>query len=623
MKMTLRRIEHRTAMRNAETQTIKLLFTLAYKTNTSFFISSNWWTLISQRHQAVLADMQNDVEMMTSATKKRKHAENITKNAVESAEMLPVNNDSTLENWCIVENLLAVPIEYIFRDVSIISMDASVGWSPATPRSNTYLLAKDKSNETTNHRTKPLLSRIEAQIFLQVNALSFEMDALTSVSVSALQQRVQYREHSTSIQRADHPFLRPIVSLLHTYHDTIPDATIQQVSSIMKDRIIPEFQRLMHQLRQFSEQNWALADTLDDGQSTIGGYHNVLALEKRKLSDLQEEISQRIEGLCRTSISECQDASDIDETTGNDLEHLSMKAYCDQLFQQQNDLVENSENTMDVIVRDDAHTAEMVDRTKSPDEHHDNMENDDEDDDDEVLDEAPERSLTATPVSSPEESPSLIQATTATRASILQSATTKASSPLVAVTTTPVTLSSTERNPITGGQATVSTTKRSGSTFQHPQRQLEKSFRSPAATAESPEENEKENEPSQSSSQRSAISCSSPRTNVKRQRLQRHDASSETPPHQLTAATLSELKPSHETEFVSTDDTGGKGDRLDASTTPQAQSTRAKRFDDDDYEDEDDEEQIIEDKECFRTQSAAEVLTTLATTTVLGLSSSE
>lgn len=550
--------------------------------------------------------MQKDSYMMPTVTKKRKQSESTMKNDdAWPATSLP-NNDisATSENcWCTVETMLAVPLEYIFRDVSMISTDISVGWSPATPRSNTFQ-AKHPTNDTTNHRSKPLLSRIEAQLFLQVNTLSYEMDALTSVSVTALQQRVQCREFSTSLQRTDHPYLRPIVSVLHAYHETMPNVTIQQVSKEMKDRIIPEFQHLIRQLRQFSEQNWTLADTLDDGQpNSNAGYHNLLANEKRKLSDLQEEVCQRIEGLLQESV--------VDDIAGSAMEQLSMKDYCDQLFQQQNDVIENSENNMDVIVHHDANQPENI--SKAPDGNVDDA-------DDEVLDEAPDRSLTATPISSPEESPTLIQATAATRASILRNTTIKTSSPLAALAATTVPRTSKPHNPIAEQHATTSTNSTS-TTFQHPQRQLEKSFGSLTTAAESPEENEKENEPSQSSSQRSAVSLSSTQTTIKRQRIQQHPASSESPPQPLvptTTTALSGLNLSHGMELETSHVTGEEGHRLNISVSSQRQSMLATstRTEDNDDDDDGDEDEIIEEKEVFRTQSAAEVLSTFATTTL-------
>ena len=120
------------------------------------------------------------------------------------------------------------------------------------------------------------------------------------------------------------------------------------------------------------------------------------------------------------------------------------------------------------------------------------------------------------------------------------------------------------------------------------------------------------------SSQRSVVSIHSTPTNVKRQR---HPASSETsPPPSSTTTTLSELKPSHETERVTCDDNGNTADRLDARspTLTHIAQLGTTRFDDDD----DEESKVVEEKECFRTQNAAEVLSSLAGSS-LGRSSSE
>ncbi len=502
------------------------------------------------------------------------------------------------ECGCSVEEMLAVPMEYIFRDMSIQSTTptdtVSPGWSPATPRT---LPHPNPHTPTTthhhhhHHRAKPLLSRIEAQLFLQVNTLSYEMDALTMVSITALQQRVTCRDFGTSLQRVDHPYLRPLVSSLYTYQEQMPRDTIQQVSSLLKDRMIPEFQRVIQQLRQFSEQNWTLADTLDDGHPTMGGsgtgstgYHHVLAQEKRKLSDLQEELCQRIEALL-LQVSEHHEASPVDdEKEVSPQQQISMKDYCDQLFLPQSDFVaEHIETTVeDVTIHHATHhqMEKMTNRTKTINEHVN-------EEDDEVLEEAPDRSTTATPMSSPEESPTLMEATSKTRASVLRNATAPRTSPLLALTTattTDATPSTTNppspQNPTTEPSSATRSTNTSRDVA--PQRQLEKSFGSSPAAA-SPEENEKENEPSQSSSQRSSLSRSTPTTTVNTVKRPRLPPLESSPTSSSTAAVAGE---------------------------PQRPTILTTRSDDND----DDEDEIMEEKECFRTQSAAEVLSSFATT---------
>jgi hypothetical protein len=352
-----------------------------------------------------------------------------------------------------------------------------------------------------------------------------------------------------------------------------------------------------------------LADTLDDGQPSVGGYHNILAHEKRKLSDLQEEVCQRIEGLLQSSVCGSLDTSDA--ILENVIELVSMKDYCEQLFEQQNDLpvIENSESKVDIVGNDDVNQSELSHRAGPTTENVD----------DEELDEAPDRSLTATPISSPEESPSMLEATTGTRAAILRNTSTTSSSPLLSFHTTTTTThvartssSSTKDNPTTVQQSDTLLKDTTPVTNQNPQRQLEKSFSTPTTAEKMLEENEKENEPSQSSSQRSFTSLNSTQTRGKRQRLRQNPP--ETLPPPFTTAALLEVHSLDSEEYVITDDTNRKGDRI------VQRSVVATGRSDNEEEDENDDRQTAE--ECFRTQNAAEVLSSLAATSV-GASPSE
>jgi len=174
-----------------------------------------------------------------------------------------------------VEAIIAVPLDLVFRQVTQ-SQDSSVGCS-----------------ESTSQRRKPLLSRSEAQCFLSVRLLAQQIDSIVETTATVLQKKHRYHTIVERISSTDNPFLRPILPILATLGEHIPGQTLQAIQSQL-DSAMNELQNTSAALRQFAEQNWTLADSL---METIGTSGESMAKDKRKLSDIQDEVCTRIEKL--------------------------------------------------------------------------------------------------------------------------------------------------------------------------------------------------------------------------------------------------------------------------------------------------------------------------------------
>jgi len=271
-----------------------------------------------------------------------------TDNALVKYECAPPKPPSSLT----IEALLSVPLSFIFRQTN----------------SNN---SKSNKNSTQSNQNF-LLSRVEATLLLQISQLAHEMDTLTSMTLQALDKSRVVRDLNQSIRRIGpninhegpgttddglHTFyLRAIEPLLRTHGLTIPQRVLQHVQ-VETERILGnELPSLGRTLRQFSEQNWCVANTLSETMGGIsgmmtydddddGGTVGRLEREKRAVSELEEEVCRRIDGLVRMGGSGApfpsRLADDAEEETGDAFEtavdrrtgeFLSMEDFCSGLL---------------------------------------------------------------------------------------------------------------------------------------------------------------------------------------------------------------------------------------------------------------------------------------------------
>ena len=191
---------------------------------------------------------------------------------------------------CSCEEFLSIPLHIIFRQVS---------------------------------NQKPLLTRSEAQTLLRVAHLARELDLVVSLTSRALECRVTCRHVRSMIQCS--PTLRSLVPMLELHGTLLPDAALSYFQ-VELERVLGSFEICTMALKQYSEQNWTMSDSLLDafGESTVISSAHVLANEKRMLSDLQEELSKRIEHLMTNEGNIFDDYTTEDE--------LCMATICNRLF---------------------------------------------------------------------------------------------------------------------------------------------------------------------------------------------------------------------------------------------------------------------------------------------------
>lgn len=156
----------------------------------------------------------------------------------------------------------------------------------------------------------PLLSRSEAQTFLQINILSEELDTLTDLTQKILQD--QEPALLALLKSRDHPYLRPLRALLESI-DT--SQQMHEVSARVKV-IVKELSTCCKVLRHSAEQNWSMAHFLSAAIGT----------EKQILSKIEDELCRRIQLL--SSTQRCHQQPN--DTINNPM--VSMEEYCQNLI---------------------------------------------------------------------------------------------------------------------------------------------------------------------------------------------------------------------------------------------------------------------------------------------------
>lgn len=228
------------------------------------------------------------------------------------------DNDGTepAESVSTVEEMIAVPLDFLFRVVP----QTTSAFSMSMPTSTSNGTATATSQPQRHH--KPLLSRAEAQCLLTVALLAHELDSLVALSAKALEQRRSYGSFARKLEKSNNPFLRPMLFLLDVVGHHVPTNGLEKIQNEL-DSVTQELKATAVTLRQFSEQNWTLSESLMDSMSGTSG--EIVAKEKRRLSDVQEEVCTRIERLLQAATGESDD--DLQGDLGS-----TMKEYCERIL---------------------------------------------------------------------------------------------------------------------------------------------------------------------------------------------------------------------------------------------------------------------------------------------------
>jgi hypothetical protein len=207
-----------------------------------------------------------------------------------------------------VEELLSVPLNVIFRQV---------------PSSTTH---------SATQRRKPLLTRAEAQCLVRTSQLAHEVDVLVEVSSEVLSRQRWCRIFAKSIEGI--PLLRSVLPVLAVHGQVIPKQTLANVEAEL-ERVLYELEGCSSALRQYSEQNWTLFESLMDAFGDCEAPGQELAKEKRSRAEIEEEVCNRIESLLGMATKEDSDAPQdaFDQATDSDSgRFVSMQMLCCELL---------------------------------------------------------------------------------------------------------------------------------------------------------------------------------------------------------------------------------------------------------------------------------------------------
>ncbi|GKY94095.1 hypothetical protein MPSEU_000375900 [Mayamaea pseudoterrestris] len=170
-------------------------------------------------------------------------------------------------------------------------------------------------------RAKPLLTRAEAQCLVYVSLLAHEVDSLTAITAQVCEHRHVYDSFADKLRKCNqNQRLNPLLSILYVLGRQFPDQTLEKIRVELFSA--SSELRLVHaNLKQYSEQNWALSESLLDA----GPEGEDVAKGKRKLSDIQDELCDRISAL-------------LDESNDNGTKALAfppcetMAAFCQRIM---------------------------------------------------------------------------------------------------------------------------------------------------------------------------------------------------------------------------------------------------------------------------------------------------
>jgi len=198
---------------------------------------------------------------------------------------------------CSVEQLLSIPIQYIFQK---------------TASSGKYIFSKS-----------------EVSTLLRVSMLASELDAILSLTYDALDRSHKCKTYRKYIEDANtHPkssndyargvSLRALLPILSIHLETAEDALKHATSdSFGVTRIIGELQSLSADLEKFSAMNYTMSEQL--GSQDVTGISD----DKAHIAEIEEVVVERIESLSQLTTGITSKMND---------DFTSMEDLCQQLF---------------------------------------------------------------------------------------------------------------------------------------------------------------------------------------------------------------------------------------------------------------------------------------------------
>jgi hypothetical protein len=245
---------------------------------------------------------------------------------------------TTAQDCTTLNYLLSVPLEIVFCQI------------PNDKNTNTSNTHTNINSKEQQQQGKPLLTRAEARCLLRITSLSQEWDLLMNTQTDSLQRSIwsKFFQHKivtgTPPSRGmfppppppapcpgrnnnSHPYLRPLLPLLQVQGGPLVTRQTLHLLDAEMQYVIEQLLQCQQSLRQFAEHNWTLSESLWDAighdkdndtrdlsqqqqqqqQQQQGGADLIipnkgalLAREKRRLSDMEQELCERIDALMVT-----------------------------------------------------------------------------------------------------------------------------------------------------------------------------------------------------------------------------------------------------------------------------------------------------------------------------------
>lgn len=197
-----------------------------------------------------------------------------------------------------------------------------------------------------------LLSSVEANLFLGITRIAYEIDALLEMSLQSIQKTKTCEHIAKNMEQSQNAFLYPMHSILHLHGILIPQKVLQMVQNEL-ERILLHFSPMIQTLQQLAEQNWSVSNALTVMVQTNGdAFVNVLGKEKGNLAELEEELCRRLEVVIQLCLDdEHNNKGDVYDSF---LQSQSMMNYCEKLFksrkEEDSEPYEASQRTHDAAV---------------------------------------------------------------------------------------------------------------------------------------------------------------------------------------------------------------------------------------------------------------------------------
>ena len=244
---------------------------------------------------------------------------------IHEATPLPDKDNKNVSFSSSFEEFLSVPLEYIFRHV------------------------QSTTNTSSNKKPPLWLSRNEAHCFLTISTVATDLDSLLDVSTKLLGQQSDmeaFRAMLNTLQQqkgGGGGYWASLGTISHVVGETLAHAALTRIQQELNTVLHKLQTSILIPLQQSSDQNWTTYESLADSQQGSTSMVNAVALEKRYLAELQDELIRRIEWILGQSsffqpeeeghtLPEGNEDEATTHQTMRMMDQVSMADFCQALF---------------------------------------------------------------------------------------------------------------------------------------------------------------------------------------------------------------------------------------------------------------------------------------------------